>query len=821
MTEPIEYPEADANDRSLLLRKELEQEFGACELVRPFHKTCYDPGDRLEYAITGIVPANHGRMVLEVKSFVGGGFAGQVYKVRLVEIEEKDGPIIGLEIGGTYAIKILKPPSAFANWFRNLLYFLGFQSSFSPQVNPAAVRVGVLWQKLIRRAASHRFGDEKAVCDTYATFYDENHHSFGEINEWIDGRIWKFEVDECLFDRWKFQGEPARDHNSAEYVHKKLFMQRLVALLHEMGTPELARQYTWWTCKSQPNALKRVDSRDDEPDCGLTAVDFRAGLTLLPFLPMSPADIWLILRGLARGRFVQFDRSDLSRFKAFIKEREEEFSDLQSGIDELEQQEKTYRASQFDITHHHFRLLTSRALRRSVRDGIITSWKHLGRLDDKGVAKLAAGSWRRFPLLVLISLIPILGHRLIKVWGHEVTREHVRRCLTRVDYLSRALRGSRIQTIIGWLRQGRLSCHRAGRLIDRPVQYLIDCIVLSWLPPKWHRAFTEFSWAWARIRKAFGRGIEFLRDPVYREERLLEQVRMGRDEGMLTPGEADKIIGQIKDPYIQKYLRCLAVHLCTVPITQVVMLLAGAAVTVYCLVYRQLSWVESVGLGTAAAATIQLLPISPGSITRGVFVLFLMIKERDIRNYYIAAPISFIHVIGYLAFPLQMVTHDPALARFLAGRWARNTVHLVPVFGEKGGLLEHAVFDFFFNLPLSIRRGFRTNPKMWWTRTVISSVLVIIVVLGAYARFWESRQPRVELEAARIVSIKPYYHSGAELHWSIRGKRVRFDGFDGPVDYPTRNWDKAVDNGDTVDVVVRKSFFGKEYDGFFIARKGG
>ena len=94
--------------------------------------------------------------------------------------------------------------------------------------------------------------------------------------------------------------------------------------------------------------------------------------------------------------------------------------------------------------------------------------------------------------------------------------------------------------------------------------------------------------------------------------------------------------------------------------------------TAYCLFAKGLTWPESVGLGTAAAATIQLLPISPGSITRGVFVLFLMIKERDIRNYYVAAPISFLHVIGYLAFPLQMVTHNPALARFLAGRWTRN-----------------------------------------------------------------------------------------------------------------------------------------------------
>jgi hypothetical protein len=256
---------------------------------------------------------------------------------------------------------------------------------------------------------------------------------------------------------------------------------------------------------------------------------------------------------------------------------------------------------------------------------------------------------------------------------------------------------------------------------------------VGWLPAKWHRALAEPRWAWARLRAALGRGIRFLRDPEYREERLLEQVELGREEGSLSDSEANRIVEEIKDPYIQKYLRCLAVHLCTVPITQVVMVLAGAAVTVYCLVYRQLSWAESMAYGTAAAATIQLLPISPGSITRGLFVLFLMIKERDIRNYYVAAPISFIHVLGYLAFPLQMVTHNAALARFLAGRWSRSTVHLVPVFGERGALLEHAVFDFFFNLPLSIRRRFREQPLLAWTGVVVfigALALVLLALLG-------------------------------------------------------------------------------------------
>ena len=81
------------------LREELERQFDACELVRPFRRSTYDPGDRLEYSITGVVPANSGRVVAKVERFVGGDFAGQVYRVELLKIGEDDGPISGLAVG--------------------------------------------------------------------------------------------------------------------------------------------------------------------------------------------------------------------------------------------------------------------------------------------------------------------------------------------------------------------------------------------------------------------------------------------------------------------------------------------------------------------------------------------------------------------------------------------------------------------------------------------------------------------------------------------------------------------------------------------------
>ena len=682
------------------------------------------------------MPANTGRVVAEVERFVGGGFAGQVYRVNLREIELDDGPIAGLETGRSYAIKILKPPSGFSCLFRDFLYFLAYQGAFSAQVNPAAMRVGVLWQKLIRRAAAERFGTENAVCDTYATFHDRDLHSFGEINEWVSGRIWKFEVDERLFERWQFEGPPPEDVQSPEYVHKKLFMRDLVALLHEMGAPELARQYEWWTCKSQPNALKRT-SAGHSPSEGLTAIDFRAGLALLPMLPMSPADFWLILRGLSRGRIAQFDRPDMERFRRFIAERREQFADLQPALDELERHEPVYRRSLPDVTHHHVHLLTDASLRQSVREGAIVGWRNLGRIDDEHADRLRRAPVR-FSLFYLVGLLPLLGRFVLRMWGHTQHRAHVKRCLTSFGYLWRAMRGARIETLIGWHRQGRTSDERALALVHRPVRYWIQRILVGWMPAKWHRAFTEPRWAWSRLREKISFVYHFLRTPAYREAWLLEQVRLGGEEGMLTEEEAEKISRQIKDPYIQKYLKSLAVHICTLPVTQVVSL----AVALYVTVKLGKTWQESMAYAAGVLLAFQVMPISPGSLARGLYVDYLMIAERNFRSYWLAALVSHWKYIGYLGFPLQMVAHDPALARFMAGRWATGAVRFIPVFGEAGGLPEHAAFDVFFNLPLALKRSFKQQPlatafKLGATLALVAFWLFLLAAFAyaAYAYF--------------------------------------------------------------------------------------
>jgi hypothetical protein len=111
------------------------------------------------------------------------------------------------------------------------------------------------------------------------------------------------------------------------------------------------------------------------------------------------------------------------------------------------------------------------------------------------------------------------------------------------------------------------------------------------------------------------------------------------------------------------------------------------------------------------------VPISPGSLIRGFYVLYLIIRQRNFKDYNIAVFLGFLKYVGYLAFPIQMTYHYPALARFMATHWATEAVHIVPVFGEQGALLEHWVFCLFYNWPLTIRSRMRKRAEVRTSRS--------------------------------------------------------------------------------------------------------
>ncbi len=694
---------------SIEVHKDLEKEFKQLALHRPMRIERYEIGTELAYDITTVGSALKAKVHLIIRKFVGGGFAGQVYQVEITGIESETGPIDNFEVGGVYAIKILIPPSAFSLLFRNVLYWVGFQGPFQLQVNPAAARAGALWQKFIRRGAKIQFDTESAVVDIYATFVDNSLGSCGELSEWVQGRTWRLEVDDNLdvLKRW-IKGKKADPQKlgSPEYRDKLEFMRQFVELLHQMGAHEFARQYEWSTWKSQPNCLKRSGT-DDSPSKGLTAVDFRAGLALLPFLPMSPGDFKLIATGLLRGSLVQFDRGNIKKLRQFIGDHKENFAGMERELEELEGAEQIYRNSVPDITHNHIRLLYSPTLWSTMLKSAITGWRVRNLINRQCRDRLQKNTVLTL-LFFLLGLIPLIGRFFRRIWGQPFWRAHYRMILTSADYLRRAVRAKFIEKIINWHRAGRLDDNRALS-VSKQIRHCIYHWPLSLLPVGLHKILTDWPYAKERLDYYLLRPARLYFNNDLREQWLRDMVTEGKQKHLLSDEDAGVILAQIDEPYIQKYLKSLAVHVCTLPVTQVVSLIVAI---IYVVTHPELPRAQAYGIGLGIIALFQVVPISPGSLVRGLYVLYLVIRERNFKDYNIAVFLGFFKYIGYLAFPIQMAYRYPALARFMAGHWSTEAVHVVPVFGERGALLEHKIFNLFYNWPLTIRRRMRKRSEM-------------------------------------------------------------------------------------------------------------
>ena len=716
--------------------KSLQAAFEQLGLFRPGRTGHYESGTELSYDFEPIDGSERAKVKLVVEKFVGGGFAGQVYKVEILEIDKPE-VCPDLAAGNIIAMKILVPPSSFSKLFRNFLYRVGFGSSFQPQVNPAAAKAGALWQKFIRRAAKIRFGDEKSVVDVFGTFVDSQIGSCGELREWIEGRTWRLEVDEHvdLLKKWrKNKRVNYQKLGSPEYRAKYTFMHEFVKLLHEVGAYEFARQYEWTTLKSQPNCLKRLD-RQSEPDNGLAAVDFRAGLALLPFLPMSPGDVKLIFQGIKRGSLVQFDRGDLNKLKSFIDSYKEHFSDMEGLFEKLALAEDVYRNSMLDITHNHIRLLYSGKLWTTIFDSAIAGWKVRNVIDEKGFEKLQNSRFKTF-IFFLLGLLPILGGIFRKFWCHEDWRKHYIGILTSLEYFKKALRGRMLELVVNWHRNGRLSQEKAEEILQQPWRILYHLPFLLLISPGLHRFLTDWQFAREKIYLITVRPVMLYFNAKLRREWLFDMVKQGQKKHILTDADAQTILSQVDEPFIQKYLVSLVVHLMTMFISEITWVLVSGY---YLLTHPGVPAVERAEMVGAIFLVFNILPISPGSIVRGIYTVSLAVRERNFKDYNIALFLSFFKIIGYLAFPIQMTYRYPVLARFMAAHWATDAVHIVPVFGERGALFEHGVFCIFYNWPLTIRRRMRAraalreklNPRYW-------HIILIAIAASAVLMYFHS-----------------------------------------------------------------------------------
>lgn len=687
-------------DYSVNMCKTLEKKFLAAKLHRPMRVRRYDPGTQLTYDVTDIKKSNKGKIHLVINKYVGGGFAGQVYQVKVQGIETENGPIGALKVNKIYAMKIFIPPSNFSLLFRNVIYWIGFQGPFQLQVNPAAALAGAIWQKFIRRAAKIRFGNVSSVNDIHTIFIDKAMGSCGELSDWVDGRTWKLEVDDQMDLLKQFYRGKSVDQKllgSPEFRAKKKFMADFVKLLHDMGAYEFARQYEWSTCKTQPNCLK-YQNTENNPSKGLVAVDFRPGLALLPFLPMSPGDFKLILKGLGRLSLIQFDRGNLKKLEQFVEANKHEFSDMQQMLDELKKSERIYRDSIPDITHNHLRLLFSKKLWSTIFKSSIVGWKVKNLIDKNSEKKLKRNKVYML-IFYIIGIIPFLGKFFRKILGRTDWRKHYKYMLTSFKYLHRSIRGRIAEKLISWVRVGRIDSNKAIKVAESFWRYFFH-LPFSILPAKLHKFLTDWKYTKNRLNHFFIRPIKLYFYAEIREQWLRDMVSEGQKKHMLSDEDARTINSKLKEPFIQKYLKSLAVHIFTLPVTQIVSIIVS---WIYVKMHPEMSNMETMAAVGAILILFQITPISPGSLVRGFYVLYLIIKERNFKDYNIAVFLGFFKYIGYLAFPIQMTYRYPTLARFMATHWATDVVHIIPVFGERGALLEHWVFRLFYNWPLTIR----------------------------------------------------------------------------------------------------------------------
>jgi hypothetical protein len=254
-----------------------------------------------------------------------------------------------------------------------------------------------------------------------------------------------------------------------------------------------------------------------------------------------------------------------------------------------------------------------------------------------------------------------------------------------------------------------ISQERGEMLLKQPWRILYHLPFLLLILPSLHRLLTDWQFAKEKLYYLIIKPVKLYFNTEMRKQWLLDMIQQGREKHILSDDDAQVILSQIDEPFIQKYLVSLVVHLMTLFVSEITWVIVSG---IYLLAHPNLSAMQRAEMVGAIFLFFNILPISPGSLVRGFYTVSLAIRERNFKDYNIALFLSFFKIVGYLAFPIQMTYRYPALARFMAAHWATDAVHTVPVFGERGALFEHAVFCIFYNWPLTIRRRMQARAAL-------------------------------------------------------------------------------------------------------------
>lgn len=563
---------------------------------------------------------------------LGEGYAGQVYKVYDTQTEVWENRWI--------VLKALRPESSQKQQARNLFFRLCFGGNFSPSIDESAVRFGLIWQTILRRGAKVLYDNEKMIPEPIGYFWSKEMRTFVEVHEWIDGKV-------------------SIPNNPEKNQTKRKFMDDMVNLAEEMGAYQLSRQYKWWTMLAGANVLEKEDG-------SFVAVDWRSGIALPFFLPLSPGDIPIIVRNLKKGHFVNFDYADYDRLNAFVVKCKEDFADLISLIEELPSLDKQYR--------------------ENIKSATIKDWKENLPLSDE-IEEAVKNSKVGYNIHLFLEGIPIIGSWLHRFLGSETYQKHLGLILLNSDYRKQWFKTLKDHDIASW-QQGyyRITPQKAKELDQKDWLYLLHKVFFSHMPKSIHRLTDN---------KEFAYAIRWLTTPFRVAFSTREQVIWLDD--IIESGLFLRIIDDKQSKLFHKQALDKRMRGFVVDLAVATPLIELTTLPVYPLVYI-LS-----GGDAAITAAVAASPITVSGILRCGYTLLKtlrdipeIVKNKDKKH--LASRLSGAAIapwskIGTLFVPTQMSVYYPEMSWFLTTYFAIKAARKVPVYGVAGGALEYYAYE--------------------------------------------------------------------------------------------------------------------------------
>jgi hypothetical protein len=319
-------------------------------------------------------------------------------------------------------------------------------------------------------------------------------------------------------------------------------------------------------------------------------------------------------------------------------------------------------------------------------------------VSDEETKRLAGSTW--YWLGLVMDNMPLVGQWLLCIFGNARYRQHVRNICSQPGYLREAIEAHKACDLLEWMGK-RITAARATLLATSTPRYLIDKLMLSWLPTTLHRLLTDTQARRQLVRTFVIHPIRLCLNQAYRKEWLVHLIEEQCEKGVITPQQADLLGEQAGEKRMQAFIRDFGLTVGLEVISKVIYVMLA----VYGFSTRDF-------LAFALAA---FGPIPPSGIIRTIYVLAQLIHDlphitqhRDGKLLWtrvLGVMFAPWRVIGNLFAPLEMFAYYSDMSLVLSDYVVSKMVDAIPVFGGRGKLLEYWTFHLTYNFPLSVKRA--------------------------------------------------------------------------------------------------------------------